>query len=295
MFFFSIVIPTYNNLNKLKKTLLSLEKQKYKNFETIIIDDGSTDNTKNFFKNQYDKKKINLKYFYIKNSGGPATPRNIGIAKSNSLWICFLDSDDYWLSNKLFAVKKSIDQSNNSYDLYYHKEYLINNKNKKKIINYRSYSNNFYYNLIFKGNICSTSATVVNSNFLKKKKILFNESKKFISVEDYDFWLQIAYNNGRFKFIDKVLGVYKIHNNNLTKNILWHKKKNLLLIYYHIFYYQKKFKNKKKLWRKFLLIYYFELLLIKIIKLKKFKYIRSLIYLILIKPMIICYYIKRKF
>lgn len=294
MFFFSVIIPTFNNLEKVKKTLNSLEQQVYKNFETILIDDGSTDGTKDFIIKNYNKSKINLKYFFTKNSGSPAVPRNIGISKSNGHWICFLDSDDFWYNNKLLLVKEKIDISKNLYDLYYHKEHLINDKNKI-IINKKKYSNNIYYNLIFRGNICSTSATIVNSDFIKKKNIAFNENKKFISVEDYDFWLKIAYNKGRFCFIDQVLGVYQIHDNNLTKNILWHKKKNLMLIYYHIFSYQKIFNNKKKLWKKYLLIYYFELLMIKIFKLNKIKYFKILIKLIFKNPLIILHYINRKF
>ena len=84
---FSVIIPTYNNIEYLKRALHSLELQTSKNFETIVIIDGSSDGTLEFL-NKY-KKYINLKYLYTEPSGGPAKPRNLGINISSGKWICF--------------------------------------------------------------------------------------------------------------------------------------------------------------------------------------------------------------
>ncbi len=252
---FSIIIPTFNNLEYLKRALISIENQTEKNFETIVVVDGSTDCTIEYL-NEYEKHKINLKFFYINASGGPAKPRNIGIQVSSGKWLCFLDSDDYWLSNKLKVIKNFIDKE--KYDLFYHREFCNN-----RIINKRTYRSDLYNKLIVKGNLCSTSATVVNREFIIKKKILFNEDRRYISVEDYDFWLMIALKGGTFKHINKVLGYYRIHNNNLTKDILNHNKNYLRLIYKHVFYYLDVSLNKKIIFRKLLIVNKIRLFILK--------------------------------
>jgi glycosyltransferase involved in cell wall biosynthesis len=256
MYFFSVIIPTYNNLIFLKKAIKSLENQTFKDFETILVDDGSNDGTKKFFLNNYNKNLINLKFFCIARSGGPAKPRNVGIVKSKGKWLCFLDSDDFWSYNKLEVVKNYIDKK--KYDLFYHKEFCNN-----KIINDKVYNSDIYNKLIFKGNICSTSATIVNKKFILKNKILFREDCRYISVEDYDFWLMIALKGGTFKHINKVLGHYRIHKNNLTKNIFKHNRNYLRLIYNHVFNYQDTTFNKKKIFRIILIINKIQLFTLK--------------------------------
>ena len=83
---FSIIIPTYNSLKTLDKTIRSVLKQSFKYYEIIIVDDGSTDNTYTKLRGFQDTR---IKLFKIKRSGGPARPRNFGISKSSSDWICF--------------------------------------------------------------------------------------------------------------------------------------------------------------------------------------------------------------
>jgi len=295
MFFFSVIIPTFNNLEYLKHSLKSLEQQQFKSFETIIVDDGSTDGTNNFINKFYDKKKINLKYFYLKKSEGPAKPRNIGIHNAVGDWISFLDADDIWLPNKLSILKKNIEIYNTKYQLYYHKEYFFfEDDNKKKIIKQKTYKKDIYYNLLTKGNICSTSATTVNRDFITKNKIYFNEEKRFVSVEDYDFWLKIAYRKGSFKPIKSILGMYRIHKDNLTENILWHKKKYLRLIYFHIFNFQDIYHDRDYLWRRILKMYILEILIIKIFKLKKYYKLKYIFILLIKNPCLFFDYFQRK-
>ena len=256
MSFFSVIIPTYNNLTLLKKAIKSLENQTFKDFETILVDDGSNDGTKKFFLKSYNKNLINLKFICIHRSGGPAKPRNVGIINSKGKWLCFLDSDDHWSYDKLEVTKNYIDKK--KYDLFYHKEFC-----KNKIINDRVYNSDFYNKLIVKGNICSTSATIVNKKFIFKNKILFREDSRYISVEDYDFWLMIALKGGTFKHINMVLGHYRIHKKNLTKNIFKHNRNYLRLIYNHIFNYLDTTLNKKKIFRIILIINKIQLFTLK--------------------------------
>src|SRR5690606_32510213 len=98
----------------LQRALDGLVSQTFKNFEIIISDDGSTDNTKEIV-SKYEGK-LNIKYRWCTNWGGPAKPRNIGVSESTGEWICFLDSDDWWYPAKLEECSKFV----SDYDLIYH-------------------------------------------------------------------------------------------------------------------------------------------------------------------------------
>ena len=93
----SVIIPTYQRRNKLKSTLQSILTQTYSNYEVLIMDDGSTDGTKEMV-NLFNDPRIF--YNWQKNTGGPANPRNNGIKIAKGDWIAFLDDDDVWKENK---------------------------------------------------------------------------------------------------------------------------------------------------------------------------------------------------
>ena len=97
MSFFSIIIPTYNRANFLSKAIQSVLNQTYSNFELIIIDDGSTDGTKEIVSGLNDER---IRYVYQENKGR-SDARNLGIELSIGEYICFLDDDDFFLDNHL--------------------------------------------------------------------------------------------------------------------------------------------------------------------------------------------------
>ena len=105
-YFFSVICPTYNSENYIKKNFYSLLSQSYQNFEVIYIDDGSTDNTVNVLKKLIQNHN-NFKLFE-KNHGGPGSARNFGINKSNGEWVSFIDSDDTWHPLKLLKINTLI-------------------------------------------------------------------------------------------------------------------------------------------------------------------------------------------
>jgi len=92
----SVVIPVFNASQFLEETLISVFNQTYKDFEIIVVDDGSTDDTNVILSPYLDK----ISYIYQKNQG-PAIARNTGIKATKGEWIAFLDSDDIWVSTKL--------------------------------------------------------------------------------------------------------------------------------------------------------------------------------------------------
>src|SRR5437868_2002167 len=92
----SVVIPTYNSASFLSQSIESVLQQTYDNFEVIVIDDGSTDNTEAVLSDYKD-----AIHYIKKNNGGPSGARNLGIAEAKGEFIAFQDSDDLWLPEKL--------------------------------------------------------------------------------------------------------------------------------------------------------------------------------------------------
>ncbi|WP_423147457.1 glycosyltransferase family 2 protein [Rubrolithibacter danxiaensis] len=207
-FKFSVIIPTYNRAIVLDRSLDSLVKQTFKDFEVIVCDDGSTDHTREVVTKYYGI--LDIKYLVSDNWGGPAKPRNIGIKMARGEWICFLDSDDWWERNKLEVCLKYI----NDYDFLCHSVKIEGTK-RSKIIRASFQVGKVFEDLLVKGN------SIVTSSVCIKKAILFEiggfvEDKAFIAVEDFDLWLKVAEKGYRFKIIEDVLGFYSVGNGNIS-------------------------------------------------------------------------------
>lgn len=208
---FSIIIPTYNRADSLGRCLESLAQQKFKNFEVLICDDGSTDNTRDIV--DLFEQKLNQKYILNKNSGGPAGPRNIGVANARGEWLCFLDSDDWYAEDKLEYVSK---MNLETVDFIYHNLFIVQNDVVINQIKSRHLSNtDAYHDLLFNMNAIPTSSVCVRKSIFDKTSG-FLEKKEIIGLEDFQLWLNLAKNGTRFKYIDKPLGFYFVGNDKLT-------------------------------------------------------------------------------
>lgn len=102
--FFSVIMPTYNRAEFLDRSIKSVIQQKFDDWELIIVDDGSQDNTKEVIKAYKDNR---IKYLYQRNAGVSAA-RNFGIKKCNGLYVCFLDDDDQYLEHHLSFLQSEI-------------------------------------------------------------------------------------------------------------------------------------------------------------------------------------------
>lgn len=209
---FSIIVPTYNRADFLNELLDSLVKQTFEDFEVLVCDDGSTDHTKEIVETY--KNKLNLRYFFEENWGGPARPRNIGIQNAKADWICFLDSDDLWYPQKLLTVSKTLDADRKA-DIIYH--LFSTDKDKSvKIGNYRkSPFNSTFDDLLINGNKIVNSSLVIRKNLLKQVGYL-TEDRRLIGVEDYDLTIRLAKAGARFVLINKILGHYRINDSNIS-------------------------------------------------------------------------------
>ncbi len=203
---FSIIIPTYNHAHFIKRCLDSVLNQSFQNWEVIVVNNFSEDNTIEIVEG-YNNPRIRL--INNANRGIIAVSRNKGISEAKGYWICFLDSDDWWYPNKLDAsLPYLID-----YDLVYHNldKYYSVNKSKGKV-----YGRELYGDLA--KDLLINSNGIPNSSVIIRKTIVdvigfISEDKKLIAVEDSDYWLRATFATNKFKFIDKSLGAYWIGGN----------------------------------------------------------------------------------
>ena len=205
--FFTIIIPTYNRAHILSLTIKSVLKQTYNNWELIIVDDGSIDNTKEVIENISDAR---IRYIFQKNAERSAA-RNNGINNSRGEWICFLDSDDAFKENHLSTLFENIENDkkyNRNIEFYFTSQethYTIDNT--KEIIN-----TDFDYNQV---NYFFASESIVPGRVCIKKNVLdkLNFDENIVIVEDSDLWFRISCYY-KTKFIDKATFVYIIHDDN---------------------------------------------------------------------------------
>ena len=181
---FSVIIPTYNRENFIIKTIHSVLSQTYTNFELIIVDDGSTDNTEKFVRNIKDKR---IKFFKKENEERGAA-RNYGTNKAKGDYITFLDSDDLLYSKYLEEANLFI-ASNNAINIF-HQLFEVTNI-LGKVIHSANYSNNnVFKSLIKKGNFMACQGMFLQKDFAKSN--LFIEDRNLAGSEDYELWLRIS-------------------------------------------------------------------------------------------------------
>jgi glycosyltransferase involved in cell wall biosynthesis len=244
---FSVVIPTYNHADFLRDALQSVINQNHSLWEAIVIDNHSSDHTDQVIKSFNDPR---ITVHKINNNGVIGASRNLGIKLANYDWIAFLDSDDIWYPEKLSEVCKFL-STNTKYDVISTDEFKVFHHNeKKKLLYYGPLPKDAYKFMLCYGNRLSPSATVVKKSLLIDHNIYFNESIDFITVEDYDFWLNLAFARARFKFIPSIQGEYLVHLSNNSGREDIHSKNNEYLLWHHVFNIQTFTKDKEKLWNK---------------------------------------------
>ena len=242
----SVVIPTYNHAEFLKVAISSVLEQAYQNFEIVIVDNHSNDHT-NEVVDSFNDDRISL--HKINNNGIIAASRNLGVDHAKGDWIAYLDSDDYWYPTRLQCLIDSM-RNDLKYDVISTDEYKTNNLTGKKTkLIYGPLKGQKYRSLLLYGNRLSPSASLVRKGFLLENEVRFNESSDFVTVEDYDYWLQLALSDATFKFIHSFEGEYLVHGGNSSGYLALHKRNELNLLKYHVFNVQKFASDKETLWR----------------------------------------------
>ena len=180
----SVIIPTYNRRESLTRALASVLEQSFRDWEVLVVDDGSEDGSRQAIRRLRDSR---IRYVHQENQG-VSSARNTGIRLSRFPWISFLDSDDYWKPAKLERQLEAL-RHRRQYRVIYSDEIWIRRGrrvNPKKI--HRKYSGWIYHRCL---PLCIISpSSVLMHRQVFEEQGLFDEA--FPVCEDYELWLRIA-------------------------------------------------------------------------------------------------------
>ncbi len=218
----SVVIPFFNRPEKTINAIKSVLKQSYKNFEIVLVNDGSTEDISKLAK--FIKGRKNIKYFEMKKNSGPGAARNVGIKKSSGDYIAFLDSDDEFLESKLEEQLLSMHRHNRNIS---YTSYIRRYDGEDEIIYDEALTGIVVPRIISNCSI-ATPTVVVKKNLLIDNEIFFNE--KLMAGEDTCFWLDIA-KFSEILLVNKPLTVVNVNesSNAIDRNKLFTGVKNTLM------------------------------------------------------------------
>tara|TARA_Y100000816_G_scaffold264567_1_gene223793 strand:+ start:340 stop:1095 length:756 start_codon:yes stop_codon:yes gene_type:complete len=212
-----IIIPNYNKAKYLNQCLDSILAQTYKSWNIYLVDDNSKDNSKEILQNYQSFDNVNL--FFLKENKGPSYCRNLGIEKSSSEFIAFMDSDDFWPKDKLEKqinnmFKNGYNFTYTDYNFFFHDQ--IQNIKTSELPLFLDFEKFILHSSM------STSSIIIS------RKILGDIKFKPVEQEDYLFKCDLLRKGEKaFKVIDTNV-FYRINRNNRSssklKNIcsLWH-------------------------------------------------------------------------
>lgn len=185
MSYISIIIPTFNRASVIMRAIQSVFNQTFHDYELIVVDDGSTDDTQSLLSDLIKTQKIK----YIKqDNAGVSAARNLGAKNSFGEWLAFLDSDDEWLPKKLEEQILFLNKNENIQVVYGQEIWMRKGKRVNQGLAHQKYGGWIFDKCVQQCFIAPTSV------MLKKK--LFNElngfNEEFAVCEDYDLWLKIS-------------------------------------------------------------------------------------------------------
>ena len=216
---FSIIVPVYNVENYLRQCIDSILVQTYKNYEVILVDDGSTDYSSNIC-DTYFKEYSNIKVIHKKN-GGLSNARNTGLLEATGKYIIFIDSDDFWVDKDfLMNINNSISDEDliifNSFKYYENRKNRKNRFKEDNFLNKLSEKNKIKY--LIKKNIYKACAW----DKVIKRDILINNNIKFPSdllSEDMSWCGQLLEKVKKVKVYSKPVYAYRQRKNSISNKV----------------------------------------------------------------------------
>lgn len=219
----SVIVPCYNYGQFIGEALDSVLAQSYENWECIVVDDGSTDNTKAVV-TQYAEKDSRIKYFYQENQGLAAT-RNFGISLSRGTYLQFLDADDQIESRKL-EFQLSVLEGNVGIDIVYGNVRLFETSSDETA---HPQSSNLSRSTPLDGSggdvlrsLIQQNAMVVNACLIRSKaaKAVGNFDGDVKGIEDWDYWIRCAANGHYFHYChdEQTDALVRFHPNSMSRD-----------------------------------------------------------------------------
>lgn len=208
----SVIIPTYRRPEFLRKAIASVLTQTFRDFEVIVVDDASNDDTSEVVRSITDTR---IRYIpHETNKGGGAT-RNTGIRNAHGEYIAFLDDDDEWLPEKLELQIKVLANSPPEVGGVYSGYQKIERTTGELIGSHVPTKKGNLANVLLDYNWVGSTSSVLLRKECVEKVGLFDESLP--SLQDYDLWIRIS-RDFHFAFVSKPLVIYYIHNNKISTN-----------------------------------------------------------------------------
>ncbi|AVQ26780.1 glycosyltransferase family 2 protein [Fusobacterium ulcerans] len=206
--FFSIIVPCYNVEKYIEKTIKSILTQTFDDFELILVNDGSTDKTKNILDEYFQKdKRINV---INKKNSGVSEARNEGIKIAVGKYIYFLDGDDY-ITNDFLSETAEILKKEEPDILFF--SYIIAKNNelyekRNRKIKEGNYSKEFILKNLFLRRISKavTGTNIIRKKIIEENKIIFD--KKLTYSEDYNFLIRVINFSENFYYVNKSYFIY---------------------------------------------------------------------------------------
>lgn len=209
----SVIIPTYNRAHMVGRAIQSVLNQTYQDFELIIVDDASTDNTEEVAKSFNDER---LQYIrHEKNSGSSVAPRNTGIELARGEYIAFLDSDDEWLPQKLEKQMDKFNSVSPDVGLVYCGYAGVNRETGEALREYTPNGRGEVFKLMVERNLLGSLTVLIRKECFQKAGVFDTE---FLSSQDWDMWIRIS-KYYKFDFIPEVLAKYYVHDKRGSVNV----------------------------------------------------------------------------
>jgi glycosyltransferase involved in cell wall biosynthesis len=209
----SIIIPAYNHAAYIGETLHSVLGQEYGPLEVIVVDDGSTDSTKEVVAGIHDPR---ITYLWQENSGLPAAARNRGLERARGEYIAFLDSDDLWLPHKLRLQVAAL-EADPKLSLVASDAEEYDGERRGKLIRLTEDARPSFRKLL-------SMNTVINSTVLMRANVArrigpLDTDPRIRASEDYDYWLRVLRDRDNSVLVLKeVLARIRVHADNISNS-----------------------------------------------------------------------------
>ena len=208
----SVIIPTCNRAQFLRSAIESVRKQTFQDFEIIVVDDASNDETPEVVRSFADGR---VRYLRRESKRGQGATRNDGIREARGEYIALLDDDDEWLPTKLQKQVALLGALPNEVGLIYTGFFRIDASSKRVLSEVTPTERGKVFHALGRGNWIGTCSTVLLRRSCFDKAGLFDED--LASGADYDMWLRIA-KEFEVDFINERLVFYNVHNSRISTN-----------------------------------------------------------------------------
>lgn len=207
----SIITPVYNCEKYIKETIESVQSQSYTDWELLLVDDMSTDNSANIIK-EYIQKDNRIKYYKLSENSGAAVARNFALQKSDGRFIAYLDADDLWKKEKL---EKQIDfmiANNYAFTCTDYEKITEESKSLNKIVKIPKKVN---YNMFLHNTIIQTVGVMIDTDITGKEILIMPNIRR---RQDAATWCQLLKAGYDCYEVPENLSYYRVVNNSLSSN-----------------------------------------------------------------------------